>query len=153
MLPQKAIYGYITEYSLIDSYNKERIFFSYVLAKNLKQAKNLIEQRNLQERIVSKRLNLSNQILKKISIEDNEYFLNKKNHLNILHYICFLSYICLQSNKLKGEEILSDVSILHEGIHFFNSEYKKSDKKETLENLKLLLNNLESKSIGVFPEI
>lgn len=153
---KKAIFGYLTEYVLIDQNSETHRYCSYILANTIKQCNELIIKRNLNETVDCRRINFLkiNQhcLIKKLSLESDRYFLSTKNKTAIIHYVCFLSFLAYQCGSLTAYDILSDVAVLHEAIHFVDFQYKMDNKKYYLENLRKLLENLESKVIGVFPK-
>lgn len=101
MLNTKTFINYLTEYKLE---NESYSFF--VTANSLKEAEEIINIRNIGEKIVGE---LENSPIPKTL-----------NSLELLHYVSFLSFIALKSGKLTIEEVLGDRGVLHELIHIIS---------------------------------
>ena len=151
------ICGFLTTYTLKDNKGQNRRYHSYILTNSLRGCKILAKKRKLNEDIdihsglqdFSKKN--KGYLIEKLSKKEDAFFLSKENNIDILHYICFLSFLAFKCGKLDGTDILSDVAVLHESIHFFTYQYKSKNKKFYIRELKKLLRNLESRVIGVFP--
>lgn len=91
---------YYTEYTLSGEQYASSFF-----ASSVKEAKELIRNRGLRETITG-----SNEI-------------DKSNFSNLLHTVCFHSYIALKSGKASVDMILGDRGVLHEAIHIMCGAY------------------------------
>jgi hypothetical protein len=80
-------------------------YTSSFFASSTKEAKELIRTRGLKESITG-----SNEI-------------DKSNFSNLLHTVCFHSYIALKSGKASVDMILGDRGVLHEAIHILCGAY------------------------------
>jgi hypothetical protein len=138
------ILGYSTEYYYTSKYTR---YSSYIIATNKIEAKKLLKQRNLpNEKIVSCRYNLDPNalIIKPSSLTEKEL---KRNMIDILHDIAFLSFLATRTGKLKPDTVLSDIGVLHETIHWFSFV---KDPTINIENLRRLFEILENATVGVF---
>lgn len=141
------IKGYSTEYK-----TQNRNFISYIIATNECDLENKTNMRGLNEKVTSKRRNLSSGMLvTKLSQKQRSYFLDRSNSLHILHYACFLCFLAIRAGRLSGSDILSDAGYMHDFIHFFLFDIDKNNEirlNMIIEKLQIL----ENMTIGIFPE-
>ncbi len=132
--------GVWTSYQINDS-----LYSSYVLGANINSINKTIERRNLNESIDSTITEITH-TLPDYSLLSDEEIINRKEEL--LHSLCFLSFIGLKSKKIKIEEVLGDEGILHELSHLVSGSCL--DKKKTLDNVRVLLTKLQKSAIGLY---
>ena len=114
----KSKIKYITKYPCGQS------FFSFhVYANNYLEAKEIAEKRKIGEIICG---------------ETNEKTNKELSNKDILHEICFLSYICLKSGIVDVEKILGDYGLLHEIIHDLSPKIKINIDAQVIERVNWL---------------
>lgn len=92
---------YITEYRLGKEKYKGEFF-----ADDDAQAQSIAKERGIGEKIIGSK-----------ELQDS---FDKEKIYQLLHHICFMSFIAIKSGKAGVDEILSDRGILHEAIHFLD---------------------------------
>lgn len=95
---------YLTEYRL----GNESYSF-YVNAHTIEEAQSIINDRNIGEKICGEM--------------ENPPIPQTLNSLQLLHYVCFASFVALKANKLTIEEVFGDRGVLHEVIHIIDGTY------------------------------
>ena len=95
---------YLTEYRL-----ENESYSFYVNAHTIEEAQSIINDRNIGEEICGE--------------IENPPIPQTLNSLQLLHYVCFASFMALKANKLTIEEVLGDRGVLHEVIHIIDGTY------------------------------
>ena len=135
--------GVLTSYKINDAF-----YSSYVLGKNVNDIRKKIAQRNLNETIDSTIVEIPN-TLPDYTLLSDEDILKRKEEL--LHSLCFISYIGLKSKKLQVEEVLGDEGIIHEISHLISNSYY--EQKKSLTNVRDLIKKLQFAAIGLYEPV
>lgn len=103
-------------------FNGAHLFASHIYANSLEEAKLIAEKRNIGE-IIEGELNNKPK---------------KVKHKDLLHEVCFLSYICLKSGVIDIEKTLGDCGVLHEIIHHLYPNMKLKIDEELMSKIEWL---------------
>lgn len=101
--------GILTTYPIEDGK-----FASYVLCQTIEEGEELVKLRNIGE-VIDSALMEDIKILQDYSLLDDSEFVYRIKE--IVHQICFISYIALSAGLISIREVLGDKGILHESIH------------------------------------
>lgn len=90
-------------------------YASHIWASSRPHAEKLAKQRNIGERVTGgtwrkRQYRYASELLRRPR-------LNKKQALDAVHAVCFLSYLLMRSSGAKAEDILGDEGLLHMAIH------------------------------------
>jgi hypothetical protein len=136
-------YGVITSYRINNSQ-----YASYILGENINAIKKIAAKRNLNETIDSTIMEITSP-LPDYTLLSDEDILNQKEEL--LHTICFLSFVSLKSKKIKIEEVLGDEGVIHEISHLLSGSF--SEQKKSLTNVRDLIKKLHQTAIGLYEPV
>lgn len=93
-------------------------FGSQIYANCFEEAESLSKSRNIGEVVEGK-----------TNFENIECLINLKDLQDLTHYVCFLSFIALKSNRVSIDGVLGDLGTLHELIHFSKNQSDLSPKE------------------------
>lgn len=131
------------------SYNQDGfIYQSYILCTSLAQARELIDVRNLDEKIESSITDIA-VIPDYKDLSDGE-FIDKLP--DILHLASYLSYIALSAKTMSVQEVLGDHGIIHELTHLNNNVVAPdASASNNVKKIREMFYQLQKKAIGIFP--
>lgn len=93
-------------------------FSSFIVAKDWHEAEFRARERGIGETIVGQS-----------DISDIESYSDVTDIGSLLHWVCFLSFIALESGKATPLQILGDRGVLHELVHFQSGSFDETTRK------------------------
>lgn len=135
--------GVITSYKINDS-----LYSSYVLGSNMQAIRQAVKKRNLNETIDSTITTIDNPLPNYAILSDEDLICRKEE---ILHSLCFISFVALKSRSAKIEEILGDEGVIHELSHLFSNSL--FERKKSLNNVRDLIKKLQKLAVGLYEPV
>lgn len=120
------------------------LYVSYVIGDSLPEIKNLIKQRNLNERIVGK-LKIVDVLSNYKCISDYEFLLKLPE---IFHTACFIAMVASKAGTIRAEELIYDEGLLHELSHLMTNSTIPSE--DYVEKLREKFYDLQTKAPGLY---
>lgn len=91
-------------------------YSSFIWARNLQEAKRLAKRRRIGERVMWERGNRGQPYIPP-SKQMRKRHLTPKQRLNVIHAVCFLSYLASRAMKMGPEDTMGDEGFLHQTVH------------------------------------
>ena len=134
--------GVLTSYSLDNI-----LYSSYVLGECMEQISHAVQMRSLGETIESTITEIET-LTDYSSLSDDEL----RNRLpEVLHSVCYISFIALKSKTISLEEVLGDNGVLHELTHILANV--EGCNKWSLGCARDLLRKVQSKATGLYEPV
>lgn len=86
-------------------------FSSHIYANSFEEAELLSRNRNIGEVVEGR-----------TDFESKECLINLQDLQDLIHYTCFLSFIASSANLISINDVLGDLGVLHELIHFSKNQ-------------------------------
>lgn len=120
------------------------LYVSYVIGDSIAEIKQLIKQRNLNERIAGK-IKMVDVLSNYKCISDYEFLLKLPE---IFHTACFIAMVASKAGNIRAEELIDDEGLLHELSHLMTNSIIPSE--DSLEKIRDKFYNLQSKAPGLY---
>lgn len=120
---------------------------SYVLGDCLEKISTAIKERGLGETMESGLMELT-PLTDYSILEDDELI---KNLPEVLHAICYISFIALQSNKISIAQVLGDHGVIHELTHILANV--EGWNKKSLGSTRDLIKTVQSNAVGLYEPV
>ena len=122
-------------------------YASYILGDDMCKIRAAVELRNLKEEIVSDITDI--EVLPDYSKLTDEEFLSQLPEL--LHTLCYTSFLALSAGLANLEEILGDEGVIHELTHILSNV--EGCHKKSLSCVRDLFNSVQLKAVGLYEPV